>query len=124
MFKQQKYPDEWKYAEVIPVPRLKSPSQCKEFRPISLLFHCGKVAEKLFAKEHKKSVLPKISSAQYAYQPGLGTTDAVIYTLENWIKQLDNRTKKAEVIFKDFSKALDSLQPGKLLEALQSLKLA
>ena len=87
MFKQQKYPDVWKYAEVIPVPKLKSPSQCKEFRPISLLFHCGKVAEKLFAKEYKKSVLPKISSAQYAYQPGLGTTDAIIYTLENWIKQ-------------------------------------
>ena len=122
MFKQQKYPDVWKYAEVIPVPKLKSPSQCKEFRPISLLFHCGKVAEKLFAKEYKKSVLPKISSAQYAYQPGLGTTDAIIYTLENWIKQLDNRTNKAvEVIYKDFSKAFDSLQPGRLLEALQSL---
>ena len=67
-------------------------------------------------------MLPKISSAQYAYPPGLSTTDAITYTLENWIKQLDNRTNKAvEVIYKNCSNPFDSLQPRKLLKALQSL---
>ena len=45
IFEQQGYPDVWKYAKVIPVPKLKSPVQFKEFNGlISLLFHCGKVA--------------------------------------------------------------------------------
>jgi hypothetical protein len=122
MFKHHQYPAIWKKAEIIPIPKLKSANKCKEFRPISLLFHCGKIAEKFFVQEYKKSVLPKISPSQYAYQPGLGTRDAIIYTLESWTRQLDNKNNKAvEVIFKDFSKAFDSLQPGKLLEALHSL---
>ena len=54
MFAQQQYPDTWKMAEVVPLPKIKSPAQCKDFRPISLLFHCGKIAEKLFMEEYRK----------------------------------------------------------------------
>ena len=54
-------------------------SQNWNLQPNAIL--SGKVAENFTAKEYKKSVLLKISSAQYACQPGLGSTDATIYTL-------------------------------------------
>ena len=123
MFVQRQYPNVWKYSEVVPLPKVKTPTECREFRPISLLFNCGKVAEKFLTREYNKHVLPKISNQQFAYRRGLGTTDAVISTLERWISQLDCKSTKAiEVIYKDFSKAFDSLQPSKLLSALSNMQ--
>jgi exonuclease III len=69
MFKQNVFPDIWKRAEVVPLPKVNNPSQCKDYRPISLLFHCGKVAEKFFMAEYKRQILPKISDQQFAYKP-------------------------------------------------------
>ena len=77
-------------------------SQNWNLQPNAIL--SGKVAENFCAKEYKKSVLPKISSAQYACQPGLGSTEHRRHNLysrvEDWI----------------FPKAFDSLPPGKLLK--------
>ena len=69
MFEKNNYPSVWKKAEIVPIPKTRSPTQCKEYRPISLLFHCGKIAERFFANEYKKNVLPKIDNHQFAYQP-------------------------------------------------------
>jgi hypothetical protein len=121
MFQQNKYPAIWKCAEVVPLPKVKTPTQCKDFRPISLLFHCGKVAEKFFMEEYKKQILPSISNQQFAYRSGVGTTDALIYTLDQWTAMLDQSNTAVEVIFKDFTKAFDSLQPNKLIAALKDL---
>ena len=99
-------------AEVIPVPKVNSPHQCKQFRPIPLLFHCGKIAEKFTLKEYKAQILPKLNNNQYAYRTGLSTTDALIYAFDKWTKQIDSKSIKAiEVIFKDFFKTFDSMQP-------------
>ena len=122
IFAQRFYPNIWKMAEVIPIPKTKTPHQCKDFRPILLLYHYGKVAEKFFMREYKKQVLPSISNHQFVYQPGLSTTDAVIFTLEQWTALLDDKSTKAvEVIFKDFSKAFDPLQPSKLATVLADM---
>ena len=123
MFVQRQYPNIWKYSEVVPLPKVRTPTECREFRPISLLINCGKVAENFLTRHHNKHVLPKISNQQCAYCRGLQTTDAVISTLERWISQLYCKTTKAiEVIYKDFSKAFDSLQPSKLLSALSNMQ--
>ena len=122
MFRQNKFPNVWKKAEVVPLPKIKTPAQSKDFRPISLLFHCGKVAEKFFMAEYKKQVLPRISNQQFAYRPTVGTTDALIYTIEKWTHMMDDKnTRAVEVVFKDFSKAFDSLQPNMLMSALNNL---
>ena len=39
------YPDLWKQAQIVPIPKTKPPDKCKDFRPISLLYHLGKIAE-------------------------------------------------------------------------------
>ena len=48
-------------------------------------------------------MLPNLSNSQIAYCAGLGTTDAIIYTIEHGTKMLDDIGIKAvEVLFKDF----------------------
>ena len=39
------YPDLWKQALIVPIPKTKLPDKCKDFRPISLLYHLRKIAE-------------------------------------------------------------------------------
>ena len=64
-------------------------------------------------------MLPNLSNSQFAYRAGVGTTYAIIYTIEHWTKMIDDRGIKAvEFLFKDFSKAFDSLQPAQLLKSL------
>ena len=53
--------------------------------------------------ERWKQVLPNLSNSQIAYCAGLGTTDAIIYTIEHGTKMLDDIGIQAvEVLFKDF----------------------
>ena len=69
--------------------------------------------------QYRKQVLPNLSNSQFAYCAGVGTTDAIIYTIEHWTKMLDDRSIKAvEGLFKDLSEAFDSLQPAQLLKSL------
>ena len=69
--------------------------------------------------QYRTQVLPNLSNSQFAYRAVVGTTDAIIYTIEHWTKMLDDRGIKAVVVlFKDFSKAFDSLQPAQLLKSL------
>ena len=82
MFHQERFPDKWKRAEVVPMEKVQNPTTLKDFRPVLLLFHCGKIAEKFFIYQYKKPVLPKLNTNLFAYQKNLGTTDALVYALD------------------------------------------
>ena len=45
------YPDLWKRAQITPAPKVRQPNMLKDFRPISLLFHLGKVAEQVIVNK-------------------------------------------------------------------------
>ena len=122
VFKQMKFPSLWKQAEVIPLNKVPNPTSAKDFRPISLLYHCSKIAEYFFMKEYKKQVLPKIGKNQFAYRRCLGTVDALVYSLEKWTHMLDQKdTAAVNVIFKDLSKAFNCMQPSILLQRLNAM---
>ena len=123
MFAQLEFPAFWKQAEVVPLEKVPNPQVLKDYRPISLLFHCGKIAEHFFMAEYKKQVLPKIRKNQFAYQPRLGTVDALVYAIDNWTHLLDDKnTAAVNIMFKDFSKAFDCMQPELLKERLQGME--
>ena len=79
-------------------------------------------AEYFFMKEYKKQVLPKIGKNQFAYQRCLGTVVALVYSLEKWTRMLDQKdTAAVNVIFKDFSKAFNCMQPSILVQRPNSM---
>jgi hypothetical protein len=121
MFKERHFPDKWKAAEVVPLLKTNSPSQCSDYRPISLLWHLGKIAEFFINKRLKSQMLCKLQPNQYAYLTGIGCTDAIVAAIDDWTCALDDsKNIGVQAILYDFSKAFDKMQPdillGKLLQ--------
>lgn len=121
MLEQCQYPSLWKIAEICPIPKVANPQSCNQYRPISLLFHLGKIAEQVIINKLKPHIT-KLNPSQFAYQKGLSTTDALLQAIDDWIKILDE--KPNTVIYTlclDFSKAFDRVQKSTLSTKLNSL---
>jgi hypothetical protein len=120
MLTSLEYPNMWKRAQVNPIPKTPSPSKFKDCRPISLLFHLGKVAEDVIINKMRGKLEEIIEPHQYAYQHKLGTVDALIQLLEDFSHHLDKaNTKFIQSAALDFSKAFDRLQPSLLISKMQ-----
>ena len=91
-------------------------------RPISLLFHLGKIAEKVFF-EIISTELPLLPS-QYAYTKHLSTTDALVKVTTDIVNQLDNKdTIAVQALMLDFSKAFDRMRPDIVINRLLDLNI-
>ena len=124
MLKSQIYPSLWKSAEIIPLPKTATPLLSKEFRPISLLWHCGKVAEQFVVSRLRRTTKGLLTEDQYAYSEGVGCTEALVDMISSWTKALDQRSNLClQSLFVDFSKAFDMMDPAILDKKLQHLSI-
>ena len=122
--REAKFPALYKTAEVIPIAKTNSPSTCKDHRPISLLWHVGKVAENFINRRIRTHILPKLQGNQFAYMPGVGCTDALVSVLDDVTKAMDNCYNiGAQMILYDFSKAFDLMNHTLLLQKLGQFEL-
>ena len=121
MLSSGEYPNMWKMSQITPIQKCSSPSEFKHYRPISLLFHLGKLAEQVIINKMRHTIDTVISPTQFAYQPNLKTTDALLKYVDDITKQLDNpKTKFVQTAYLDFSKAFDRLQPVLLVDKMIS----
>ena len=67
------FPSLWKRAEVFPVSMNSNPENIKDYRPISLLYHPSKIAERFISHKIQEGI-PNTPN-QYAYTRQLGTTE-------------------------------------------------
>ena len=86
------FPTIWKQAEISPLPKTSKPKTYKDYRPISLLFHLSKIAEKC-VRETLQPQLP-VDDNQYAYTSKLGTTDALVQMTTEIADSLDDTVFK------------------------------
>ena len=115
------YPRIWKKAEIAPLPKVSNPKECKDFRPISLLYHMSKVTEQFMNRELNKYI-PE-DHQQYAYTKNLGTTDALVKVITDIASSLDDKSTYAvQALYLDFSKAFDLMRGDILAEKLLRLK--
>ena len=121
MLSTGRYPTLWKRAQVAPQPKIKNPSEYKHYRPISLLFHLGKLAESVIIDKMRSKIELIIKPDQYAYRPKLSTTDALLQYLDDLTALLDRKDVKfVQSACLDFSKAFDRLQPSIVLNKMRS----
>ena len=122
VLQQMRFPSPYKTAEITPVPKHSSPATFKDYRPISLLWHIGKLIELFMNRRIREQMLPHLYPNQYAYRARLGCTDAVVATIDDITSMLDSKVNfGAQVILYDFSKAFDLMQPALLNSKLQRL---
>ena len=120
VLKSGHFPRLWKRAEITPLKKVKSPKTFKQLRPISLLFHLGKVTESVISGFIKKE-LPSLEN-QFAYTRNLSTTDAVVKFITDIVQNLDDPNNlAAQALLLDFSKAFDKMLPDIAVKKLLSL---
>ncbi|XP_049901791.1 uncharacterized protein LOC126391221 [Epinephelus moara] len=81
-------PQLWKTSCVVPVPKT-HPKDFSSFRPVALTSHLMKTLEHLVLSHLRPAVGPSMDPLQFAYQPGTGVDDAVIFLLNRALSHLE-----------------------------------
>lgn len=120
-FKNGVFPTVFKFADIVPIPKVAKPSSPSDFRPISVLPVLSKVMEKIVVS---RWILPHVSSklspSQFAYVPGTGKGTATALTLINHLvlDYLDKKSGAVRMLAADFSKAFDKVSFNSIISAL------
>ena len=116
------FPDAWKSALVIPIPKSGDLTNVKIFRPISLLPLPGKILEKLVHKQLSDYLEGEslLIEAQHGFRKGHSTIHSVAQVARYVNTKMDSR-KCTLAAYIDFRKAFDCVQHSVLIEKLDSL---
>ena len=116
------FPEKWKAAIIIPIPKIPFPLKESDYRPISLLCTLSKVIEKVANRQIiayliKHSLLDPYQSA---YKPNHSCTTALLKIIDDVLDSYDE-SDATLLILLDFSKAFDTVNHRLLLEKLSIL---
>ena len=117
-------PQEWKLANVTPIPKSNRMSEETNYRPISLLSVTSKICEKfvssiLFDHLDEHNIL---SDSQWGFREGRSTCNALLDITHTWHCHL-NDGKEVAIVFFDYAKAFDSIPHAPLLSVLSNIGL-
>ena len=76
------FPNQWKIFRISPIPKIKSPKEPSDFRPISILPILSKVYERLFMNQMVGFLETEqlLSQNQSGFRKGHWTTTCLLYT--------------------------------------------
>ena len=80
------------------------------------------LAEQVIINKMQTKVDKIVNPSQYAYQPAVSTTDALLQMVDDWTQTLDKTTsvKYVQNACLDFSKAFDRLQHSILIAKMEN----
>ena len=115
------FPQAWKDALVIPIPKTGDLSNVKNFRPISLLPLPGKILEKLVKSQVTKHFENNniFSEVQHGFRKNHSTIHSVAQ-LANYVNVKMDAGTPTLATFIDFRKAFDCVQHSTLLDKLKN----
>jgi exonuclease III len=118
------FPDAWKEAQVIPIPKVPEATNPSDYRPVSLLPIGSKLVETQLHAELLLYIEPRLSNVQFGFRSGRSTTDAIVllqhYILKGFVLcEKVKRPANVVVIYFDIAKAFDTVPHDKLLQRLQ-----
>ena len=118
------FPNVWKQALVIPIPKTGNLTQVQNYRPISLLPLPGKILEKLIHSQLSNYLEQEelLTGKQHGFRKKHSTIDSIAQFTEYINKKLDSKTPTLAT-FIDFKKAFDCVQHPVLLKKLAKLNL-
>ena len=118
------FPELWKYARIVPIPKKGDLSLPENYRPISILSLLSKLLERYIYRIISNHLLIHypISDRQWDFSRGKSTTTALLSFSHDCLQTLDNKAEVCSVFF-DTSKAFDSVPHVLLLQKLSSINL-
>nr|CAH7716240.1 unnamed protein product [Callosobruchus chinensis] len=114
------FPNDWKQAKVIPLPKNSNPCDYSDLRPISILTTLSKAFEMLLQDQIKVFVQENniITSVQSGFRAHHSTVTALAHITDDIIKSVDKKSCVCLVLL-DYSKAFDTLDHGILCNKLR-----
>ena len=118
------FPDEWKKALVIPIPKKGNLTKVQNYRPISLLPLPGKIMEKLLHSQLSTHLDNGsfLADEQYGFRKARSTVQAIAQ-LTNYICKKQDVRLPTLAVFIDFRKAFDCVQHPLLLKKLEGMNI-
>lgn len=116
---RSEFPNQWKMANVIALPKVSSPNSPDDFRPISILPCMSKVFEKILESQIQSSIKRSsfISSSQSGFRNFHSTTTALLKIHNDLTGFIDDK-KAAILVLLDFKKAFDRVPHNSLVRKL------
>ena len=114
---QATVPGIWKSADVIPLPKVKPPTQVeKHLRPIALTPILAKMLEGFVCKWMEDLCPENDDPLQFGCVKGTSTTHCLIELLHIWCTQTDTPDYYVRILLVDFSRAFDHIDHTILLD--------
>lgn len=114
------WPDDWKESIFTPILKKGSPTECNNYRTLSLISHASKVLLNITHRRLKPFLMPQIAEEQAGFVPGKGTREQILN-----VRQLIEKVREFNVpmilCFVDYSKAFDKVRWNQLWEILQEM---
>ena len=119
----ERFPSEWKLAEVCSVFKKDDPSNICNYRPVSILINIEKVFEKCLNRQLVENFATIISPFLSAYCSGYSCEAVLLLLIESWRQDLDKGRTVGSVML-DLSKAFDLIPHNLLLDKLKAYGLS
>ena len=118
-FQHNRFPQEMKLSEVIPLYNKLDPLQKENYRPISLLPHTSKMFERITLKQITKYMRDILNKSITGFRKSHGTQHSLVVKLEKWKRAKDKR-ECVSALFMDLSKAFDTINYNLMIAKLKT----
>ena len=113
IWKTQQWPQDWKRAVFIPIPKKDNAKECSNYRTIALISHASKVMLKILQVRLQQYVNRELPDVQAGFRKGRGTRDKIANI--RWIMGKAREFQKIIYFcFIDYAKAFDCVDHNKL----------
>ena len=115
-------PCQWKTSVITPVAKIKQPTQCSDYRPISISPILSRLLEKIVVRDYiypifTHSTTRHLFQDQFAFRPTGSPTAAIIHLTQR-VSDLLQEHQFVHVIALDFSKAFDTVRHNTLMQKM------
>lgn len=115
------FPESWKVAKIIPIPKSAHAQKIADYRPISLVDNLGKVLEQLILTRLSDKIETTIPSYQFGFRKEHSTVDALSFFRDK-ISQTLNDKKVGAACLLDIRGAFDAVWTDGLILKLKRLQ--
>ena len=115
------WPQDWKRAVFIPIPKKGNAKECSNYCTITLISHASKVMLKILQDRLQQfsGFNRELPDVQAGFRKGRGTRDQIANI--RWIIEKAREFKKNIFCFTDYAKAFDCVDHNKLRKILQEM---
>ena len=122
IWKTEQWPQNWKRSVFIPIPKKGNAKECSNYRTVALISHASKVMLKILQARLQQYVNCEYPNVQAGFRKGRGTRGQIANIC--WITEKARSFQKNTFFcFIDYAKAFDSMDPNKLWEILQQMRI-